>query len=154
MAKNLEKVARDFAQQLLKGIGVDANVEVKQEEGALKVQISGENLGALIGYHGQTLESLQLILGLMINQKQKDEQWTRVIVDIGEYRVERENILKELVNRAVEDLEINQKTEVLLPPMNPSERRAAHVIVSENYPELSTASEGEEPYRRIKLLKK
>ena len=154
MAKNDSKIAQKLATELVGKIGVKADIEVQESEESLKVKISGENLGALIGYHGQTLESLQLILSLMINNKKNESEWTRVVVDIGSYREERENTLKEMVNSAIEDLEVNGKKEVVLPPMNPSERRAAHVIVSENYPEMQTLSEGEEPYRRIKLLRK
>ncbi len=154
MGKNVSKIAKEQATELIKKIGVKADIEVEETEESLKVQISGEDLGALIGYHGQTLESLQLILSLMLNNKKEDSEWTRVVVDIGSYREERENTLKEMVNRAVEDLEVNNKKEVVLAPMNPSERRAAHLIVSENYPEIETLSEGVEPYRRIKLLKK
>ena len=154
MAKNDSKIAQKLATELVGKIGVKADIEVQESEESLKVKISGENLGALIGYHGQTLESLQLILSLMINNKKNESEWTRVVVDIGSYREERENTLKEMVDRAIEDLEVNGKKEVVLPPMNPSERRAAHVIVSENYPEMQTLSEGEEPYRRIKLLRK
>lgn len=154
MAKNNKKIAEKFAADLIKKIGVKAEIEAEEAEGILKVKIVGESLGALIGYHGQTLESLQLILSLMVNNENKEDDWVRVIVDVGEYRTERENTLKAIVNRAVEDLDINGKKETLLPPMNPSERRAAHLIVSENYPELETVSEGEEPYRRIKLIKK
>jgi spoIIIJ-associated protein len=154
MAQVDKKVVKRLTEELIKKIGVKANVEVELEEDVAKVKIEGEALGALIGYHGQTLESLQLILGLLINNSRENSEWSRVVVDVGEYRSERENTLKEMVNRAVEDLEVNRKTEVALQPMNPSERRAVHVIVSENYPELETVSEGEEPYRRIKLRSK
>ena len=154
MGKMYKKVVKQLAKDLITKIGVQADIEVVETDGGLNVQIKGENLGVLIGYHGQTLESLQLLLSLMLNHEQKDADWVRVVVDIGDYRAERENTLREIVNRAVEDLEVNSKKETLLPPMSPAERRAAHIIVSENYPELETVSEGEEPYRRIKLLKK
>ena len=154
MGKTDSKIAKDLASELIKKIGVKASIAVEETAESLKVQISGDDLGALIGYHGQTLESLQLILSLMVNNKKGGSEWTRVVVDIGSYREERENTLKEIVNRAIEDLEVNGKKEVVLAPMNPSERRAAHIIVSENYPEIETVSEGVEPYRRIKLLKK
>lgn len=154
MAKNYQKIAKELTQKLLEQIGIKADLEVTSEGEVIKVHISGDNLGALIGYHGQTLESLQLILNLMVNHQSKDDSWQRVVVDVGDYRAERENTLREIVNRAVEDLEVNGKSETALPPMNPTERRAAHIIVSENYPGLETESEGEEPYRRIKLLKK
>ncbi len=154
MGKTYKKVAKEFAKDLISKIGVKADIEVEESDELVKIKIEGDDLGVLIGYHGQTLESLQLLLSLMVNQSQADSDWIRVVVDIGEYRTERENTLKEMVNRAVEDLEVNGKAETSLPPMNPSERRAAHMIVSENYPELETVSEGEEPYRHIKLLKK
>lgn len=154
MGQNYQKITKKLSEELIKKIGVEADIDVTEEDEVIKVQIKGENLGALIGYHGQTLESLQLLLSLMVNRQEDKKEWKRLIVDIGDYRAERENTLKEIVNRAVEDLEVNGKKETVLPPMNPSERRTAHIIVSENYPDLETISEGEEPYRRIKLLKK
>lgn len=154
MAQDYQKIAKKFTTDLIKKIGVKAEIDVSESSDNVTVQVKGDNLGALIGYHGQTLESLQLILSLMVNREQKQDEWKRLILDIGDYRAERENSLKEIVNRAVEDLEVNRKKETLLPPMNPSERRLTHLIVSENYPGLETISEGEEPYRRIKLLKK
>lgn len=154
MAKDSKKVAAEFAKELLEKLGVVADVETTVDDSGIKVAIKGENLGALIGYHGQTLESLQLILGLMVNHQLKAEDWQRVIVDVGEYRAERESTLKQMIDRSVAELKDSGKAENLLPVMSAAERRSAHIIISENYPELETVSEGEEPYRRIKLFKK
>ena len=151
MAKSAEKVIADFTQKLLKEIGVKAEVAVKEEKEAVNVTISGDNLGALIGFHGQTLEGLQLILNLVFNKQSKEEEWKRVVLDIGNWRAERLSTLEELVERAVAELRGQALARVNLPTMSASQRREIHLIVTQRYPELMTESEGEEPNRRVVL---
>ena len=147
-----EKIVKDFLQKLIREIGLKAAIEVKEEDGVVRVGIVGDELGALIGYHGETLESLQHIVGLVLNQKLKSEgEWKRVVVDIGNWRAERNEALKNLVKRATEELQNKNVEKVTLGVMSPSQRREVHVIVSEDYPEITSQSEGEEPNRRVVL---
>ncbi len=151
MAKNSEKVVSDLTKELLDKIGVKAEVSVKDDKDNIKVLVSGDNLGALIGYHGETLESLQLVLGLIVNNQLASDEWKRVVLDIGNWRTERLNTLEAMVAQAVGELRNNDLQRVNLPPMSPSQRREVHVIVTDKYPELATESEGEEPHRRVVL---
>ncbi|HSX58432.1 MAG TPA: KH domain-containing protein [Candidatus Saccharimonadales bacterium] len=148
-----QKLAKKLAVELIKKIGLSAEVDAQEKDGVVELSIKGENLGALIGYHGQTLESLQLLLSLMVNRENKEE-WTRVLVDIGSYKAEREEKLGEMLKRAIESIEQSSRSEESLPPMSASERRSVHVILGENYPDYQSESEGEEPNRRIKIFKK
>src|SRR3972149_3202825 len=151
MAKNSEKIATDFTKEVLKKIGMAAEVKVEEDEGSVKVSIFGENLGALIGYHGETLESLQLILGSVVNKRAAEGEWKRVVLDIGDWRAERLSTLGSMVEQAVEALVAQKLKRVSLPVMSSAQRREVHLIVSEKYPNLASQSEGEEPNRRVTL---
>ncbi len=154
MAKDTEEVVLDATVDLLKKIGIEAEVTVSETPEAVNVSIAGENLGALIGYHGETLESLQLILSLMLNHELKEGEWKRVVVDIGNWRAERLSTLENMVEQAVSDLKKDRLQRVNLPPMSPAQRREVHVIVTDKYPDLATESEGDEPHRRVVLFVK
>ncbi len=149
-----EKLTTDFTKKIIKSIGLDAEVSVKETDEVVEVAIDGENLGALIGYHGETLESLQLLVSLMLNKKLEAEEWKRVSLDIGNWRAERSSALEEMVEKSVAELNGQKLEKISLPSMSASQRREVHVIVSERFPDLSTESEGDEPNRRIVLFKK
>jgi spoIIIJ-associated protein len=146
------EIVKDFVDEIIKKIGLQAETKVKEADQTIEVSIKGENMGALIGYHGETLESLQLILSLMLNKKENGE-WKRIVVDIGNWRSERQEALKEMIGRAVSELKNSQLEQVALPAMSSSQRRLAHLIVSEDFPEIVSQSEGEEPNRRVILRK-
>ncbi len=149
-----EKVTTEFITKLIDKIGLKADVSVEDNQDNVEVNIKGENLGALIGFHGETLESLQLISSLMLNRKLKEEEWKRVVIDIGNWRKERSVALTTLIENSVKELEAQKLERLTLPSMSASQRREAHVIVSENFSDYGTESEGEEPNRRVVLFKK
>lgn len=149
-----EKLTGDFTKKIIKQIGLDAEVAVKETDEAVEVKISGENLGALIGYHGETLESLQLLVSLVLNKKRGEEEWKRVSLDIGNWKAERSEALVEMVEKTVAELNGQKLERISLPTMSASQRREVHVIVSEKFPDLATESVGEEPNRGIVLFKK
>lgn len=147
-----ENLAKDFVETVIKKVGLEAKVSVSEQPEAIKINIDGDNLGALIGYHGETLESLQLLSNLVVNNQEKGD-WVRVIVDIGSYRAEKSESLVKLVERAAEDIRSGVQPRVSLSPMSASQRREVHLIVTENFADLKSESEGDEPYRRITLFK-
>lgn len=154
MAKNSpEKLTKEFVEHIIKELGLKASVTTNLNQELVAVTIEGDNLGALIGYHGETLESLQLILSLMLNRSLKEQDWRRVVVDVGGWREERKETLKNMVEKAASEISQSGEGRVSLPPMSASQRRDVHVIVSESFPEYSTVSEGEEPYRKVFLVK-
>ena len=155
MAKNsAQELTKKLFSKIIDQVGLEAELEVKEKDNTVTVNVEGDNLGALIGYHGETLASLQLILSLMVNREFKSEQWQRVIVDIGNWRQERSSALKEMVERSVEQLENGGQEKIGLPSMNAAERREIHVIISEEFPIYESVSEGEEPDRRVFLRRK
>ncbi len=155
MAKvSAKELIKEYLSKILDQVGLDAAVDIEEKDNTIKVKIDGENLGALIGFHGETLNSLQLLLSLMLNKKLQEGEWQRVIVDIGNWRAERNNTLKEMIDHTVEQLEEGVEEKIGLPPLNSSERREVHVIISEQFPDFESLSEGEEPDRRVFLKKK
>lgn len=142
--KEIEKIASQFFEKL----GVDSEIQVKQdEEKNILIEASGENLGILIGYHGETLEALQLLLGIIINNELKSEDWHRVLLDVGGWRDERQEALKNLVSKALARVKETRQV-VDLPPMPASQRRFVHTLLSEE-PEIEAHSELEGPDRHI-----
>lgn len=140
-----EKFIKELLEEVLRRLGVTATVSVVPEEDRFKVEILSENLGLLIGYHGEVLSSLQLFLSLAAYNK--FGEWVSLIVDAGGYRKEREERLKGLAQRAIDKVRFLAQP-IELPPMSPHERRIIHLTVSEQEDVLSE-SVGEDRERRV-----
>ncbi len=117
-------IAEEFVQTLLKNIDIEAKVtvETEDEEGAL-ISISGDNLGLLIGRHGDVLDSLQYLATLAANKKV--DKFYRITIDIENYREKRAQTLKTLARR-MSDKVLKYKKSFSLEPMNAYERRIIH----------------------------
>lgn len=150
-ASKIEKAASDLTKELLEKLGVEAKVGVEPDPSVVKVKITGEELGLLIGYRGENLESLQLLLGIAINNKLDLDSRVPVLVDVGDWRAQREESLRSLVAKEIKNIS-GDKTSVELSPMPPAQRRITHLLV-EDYKELTSESIGEEPNRRV-IIKK
>lgn len=147
------KVKRDyiyeaitFLRNVLSSMGVKAEIRVKEEENVVKFTLTGPDMGILIGYRGETLDSLQYLVSLVLN-KGHETEYKRVILDTENYRLKREETLKRLARRIAEKVKTTQK-QVKLEPMNPYERRIIHSAL-QNDAYVETYSEGDEPYRRV-----
>ena len=150
MEKNL-KIANNLTKELLSKLGVEAKISVSEQDEAIHIAIEGDDLGILIGFHGDNLEAVQLILGLMINKKLEDEEWLPVNLDVGGWRKERTEILKSMIDKAEMELK-ESKEAVELPPMSASQRRMVHVLLSD-YNGITSESVGEEPNRKVVIKK-
>jgi len=151
---NLEKelkIARQLTENILKELEITAKVDVKEENEAIQINIDGDELGLLIGYHGENLEALQLLLGLMVNKKLDTVEWIPVNLDIGKWRSDRMNELRSMVEKAASEIGVSKETVELL-PMPASQRRMVHLILSD-FLNLTSVSEGEEPNRRVVIKK-
>jgi spoIIIJ-associated protein len=139
-------------EQLLAHIGYEARVEVETgETSRLNVLGEGrerEELGALIGRKGERLSALQHLVNLMLSRQMG--AWTRVLVDVEDYRGRRERQLREIAERAARRVVETGKM-LQLEPMPALERRWVHLALKAN-PDVSTQSIGEEPNRRIVVL--
>ena len=148
MNKNL-KLIQEIGKNLLSKIGyegVDIDVQEGDDENInLKINISEEESGLLIGFHGENIFALQLIIN-QINFK-KIGEWKRVIVNVGNYREKRKDAMDVLAQNAASKVVATGKP-VALPYLNSNERRMIHMILSENE-EVETFSEGEGKSRRL-----
>lgn len=144
--------AKNFLREILNAMNVKAEIHIKEENNEVNINLVGPNMGVLIGYRGETLDSLQYLLSLVVN-KNHDETYKRVILDTVNYRQNRQETLKKLALKMGDKVRINGKT-LKLEPMNPYERRVIHSTLQNNA-YVTTHSEGDEPYRRVVIeLKK
>ena len=145
------KIANEFTEELLKKMGFEAKVKTAEEDSALHIKIEGDDLGLLIGYHGESLVAIQLILALMINNNLDTKDWIPVNLDVGGWRNERSESLKIMIDKAAAEIEAKKEL-VELPPMSASQRRMVHVLLSD-YPNITSESIGEEPNRKVVIKK-
>ncbi len=145
---NAEAKGKEFLSKIFKEMKLDVVIETKDKNGYLVFDLKGKNLGILIGRHGDTLDSLQFLLNLVINEKNGTK--VKGIIDIENYRAKREETLIGLSHKlAAKARKTGQK--VVLEPMNPQERRIIHMAL-QNDRRVSTYSEGEEPYRKVVIV--
>lgn len=134
-----------FLEKVCKAMGVEAGFVVKQEGDFWHIDISGPELGILIGRRGDTLEALQYITSLAVGRQIAER--VRIIVDVEGYRQRREETLVRLARRLSEKVK-RTGGRVVLEPMNPHERRIIHTALQDEG-RITTFSEGEEPNRRV-----
>ena len=123
-------------------------VQIKSEvdkDGVLCIDMSGDNMGIIIGKRGQTLDSLQYLSNRVANKQQAG--YVRVKLDTENYRVRREETLRHLAKNIAHKVKRNRKP-IALEPMNPYERRIIHYSLQSD-PYVTTHSEGEDPYRKV-----
>ncbi|MEA2684715.1 MAG: spoIIIJ-associated protein [Chloroflexota bacterium] len=141
-------VAERLLTEVLGRMGIEATVEHRldgRDEGPAIIDIRGADLGALIGWRGDTLRALQLLTNNMVRREMPEAE--PVVLDIERYRARREDSVRELALRVADRAKQNQER-IGLEPMQPFERRAVHTALADD-PEVSTESEGEEPERRV-----
>ena len=139
------KNAREFLSGLTERMGVPAEIAVSESEEQLRMVLSGENMSILIGRRGETLDAIQYLTSLNVNRTRED--YLRVSLDTENYRAKREEALRKLAIRKANSVKKSGRR-VVLEPMNPYERRILHSALQAD-PDVTTHSEGEEPYRRV-----
>jgi spoIIIJ-associated protein len=148
------EAGREILQELLGHMGLDAEVTVQSGDTS-KLDVRGqehekESLGALIGRKGERLSALQHLVNLMLSRRLGE--WTRVLVDVEDYRGRRERQLREIATRAADRVRESGKM-LQLEPMPALERRWIHLALRENA-DVATQSIGEEPHRRVVILRR
>jgi len=144
----IKKLARELLEKM--GYAPELSVTEDKESESFNVAIKTDDPGSLIGFHGRTLSSFQLILGLMAFRKLGG--WQRVIVNVNDYRQEQEERLKNIALTAAERVKLSGRP-VALFPMNPFERRQIHIALS-GMEEIETTSEGEGGFRHVVVVPK
>ena len=140
------EACKKFLVDVLKTMDMEVSIETSiDEDGALYIEMSGDNMGILIGKRGQTLDSLQYLTNRVANKMQ--DGYVRVKLDTENYRARRKETLEGLAKNIAHKVK-RTKRAVSLEPMNPYERRIIHsALQGDKY--VSTHSEGEEPYRKV-----
>ena len=144
--RNAAEDAKEFLHDVLEAMGVNAKLDIKEEKGVLSINISGDKMGLVIGYRGETLDSLQYLTSLVINKNHEDE-YIRVSLDTENYRQKREETLIKVAQKTAYKVRKSGRA-YKLEPMNPYERRIIHSAL-QDYNDINTYSEGEEPFRRV-----
>ena len=139
------QVGKTFLVDVLDKMGIEAEVEVSMKKEQIKMVISGDKMGLLIGKRGEHLDALQYLVNLVVNKN--SEKYTRVTLDTENYRQRREETLQKLAFRLAKKAS-QTKERVILEPMNPYDRRIIHSAL-QNSRTVKTYSEGKEPYRKI-----
>lgn len=148
--EEVEKIIKEFLAQVFSAMNLNVVVTVTFDEECVNVDLAGDDMGMLIGKRGQTLDSLQYLVSLVVNKN--NEGYLRVKVDTENYRERRKKTLENLAKNVAFKVK-RTKRPVSLEPMNPYERRVIHsALQNDRY--VFTKSEGEEPYRHIVVMLK
>ena len=145
--EDIKKDIKAFLDSMFGAMSMEVNVDITfdDEENSVNVDLSGDNMGVLIGKRGQTLDSIQYLTSLVINKN--SEKYVRVKLDTENYRKRRKETLESLAKNIAYKVKRSRRP-VSLEPMNPYERRIIHsALQSDRF--VSTRSEGEEPFRHV-----
>ena len=150
--ETIDEKAADFLHDVFGAMGISVDVESKlnEEEKELEINLSGDEMGILIGKRGQTLDSLQYLVSLVVNKESED--YLRVKLDTENYRERRKETLETLAKNIAYKVKRTRRS-VSLEPMNPYERRIIHSAL-QNDKYVFTRSEGEEPFRHVVIALK
>lgn len=146
------EIIKNEVDLLLGKLHISSETEVSHNGEFFQINISAEeeDSGILIGYHGETLQALQLILSLLVSKKLGD--FVRIIVNVGDYREKREEKLRELAFDAARRAK-ETRQDVVLENLSSWQRRVVHIALAEDE-EVQTESQGEEPDRQLVIKPK
>ncbi|MCL2702547.1 MAG: protein jag [Defluviitaleaceae bacterium] len=139
------RVAKRFIREVSTAMGLDITIEAEVRDRTLAIDLKGQNIGVLIGKHGQTMDSLQYLTNLVVNKNK--ENYISVLIDTENYRAKRKENLETLAKNMAKKVR-QTKRPVRLEPMSPSERRVIHAAL-QGERQVSTFSEGVEPFRNV-----
>ncbi len=142
-------IALDFVNGVIREMELNAEAHIHSNaNGEARIEIAGENAGILIGHHGDTLDALQYLANLAANKREEhDDNYTKISVDVENYRAKREETLRGVARRMANKVQKYKKS-MTLEPMNPYERRIIHAEI-QKIEGVSTNSVGSEHSRRI-----
>jgi spoIIIJ-associated protein len=142
------ETAKEVLEEMIRLMGLDASVEISSSGETSRLNVKGDDLGALIGRRGEKLASLQHIVNLIVGRR--EGQHHRIAIDVENYRGRREEQLRDVADRAAKRVAQSGKI-IQLEAMPAVERRIVHMALLEN-PKVRTQSVGVEPNRRIVVL--
>lgn len=147
-----EQYVRNIVEDILSRMKIDFQINgVEFEEGRVRINVVGKDMGLLIGRKGETLNAVQFIVGLIVNRNREEK--IRVMLDVEDYRKKREDSLEALALRLSDKVKKTRKN-VVMRPMTSQERRIVHTTLQSD-PQITTYSMGDEPNRKVVIsLKK
>ena len=143
--KTPEDIARSFLEGALEKLGLDAEINIESNGDIMNIDVSGEDMGVIIGRRGETLSALQYLTSIVVNKK--TDEFIRVSLDTENYKEKREMALIHLADKTADKV-VRYRRSLTLDPMNPYERRIIHSHLQNNS-KVSTYSTGVEPARRV-----
>lgn len=152
LKKSVLERTQEFCDELFAAMKVPTTVTIDfhEEDNVMNIDLSGPDMGILIGKRGQTLDALQYLISLYVNRE--SDAYIRVKLDTENYRERRKATLEKLAKKIAYTVKRTRKS-VALEPMNPYERRVIHsALQNDRY--VCTKSEGEEPYRKVIIMLK
>ncbi len=144
------EAAKLFLMSVFKAMKLDVKIEKLTGIEQVTLNLRGEDLGILIGKHGQTLDALQYLTNLAAHRD--SEERVRIIIDVEDYRKRREETLVRLAQRLADRVKLRGE-KVVLEPMSPHERKIIHTALQDDL-RVTTFSEGEEPFRKVVIALK
>ncbi len=144
-------LAENFLRQILGAMNLKAELDIRPEaDNGIAIDISGDDMGILIGRRGETLSALQYLTSLAVNRH--TEEYYRILLDTENYKKRREETLKKLAKKLAGNA-VRYRRNVTLEAMSPYERRVIHSVL-QNDPMVTTYSTGEEPNRKVVIVYK
>lgn len=137
--KTTKSIAQKTAKELFKKLGIEGDFSCEESEDGVQLVLETKDTGVVIGYHGEVLESLQLVLSIMVS-KQLDS-FVRIAIEVGDYKKNRSDYLEQIA-RSAKERALLQRQDIMLPNLKSWERRIVHLLF-ENDPEVTTESVGE-----------
>lgn len=142
--------AKKFLEDIFEAMGLEVKVTASFDDDTVSIGLEGDNMGIVIGKRGDTLDSLQYLTSLVVNQRSED--YIKVSIDTENYREKRTEALLALSNRLADKVARTGK-KYTLEPMNPYERRIIHSNL-QDHADVTTFSVGQEPYRKVVIAPK
>ena len=140
------EIAETFLRHILDSMGLEADLSISPgEENTVEIDITGDDMGILIGRRGETLSALQYLTSLAVNRR--TEEYYRIVLDTENYKKRREETLKRLAKRLAGNA-VRYRKNITLEAMSPYERRIIHSELQDD-PMVTTYSTGEEPNRKV-----
>ena len=142
--------AKEFLAKIFKAMKIEVVMEkfVNKKDGCVVLKLHGDDMGILIGKHGQTLDSLQYLTNLVANKN--TENRVHIVIDVENYRDRRAETLTRLAKRLADKVKKSGER-IVLEPMNPHERKIIHTAL-QNDNKITTLSEGSEPFRKVVIF--
>jgi len=144
----LQEMVETFISEL--GIPVTVKVENKEDENLVDIQLESEEAAILIGFHGETLQAIQLFLSFLIHKN--TDKWVKIALNVGDYRQKREDQLRKLALNLAMKVKFSQEAQAI-PNLSSLERRFVHMVLTDN-PDVYTQSEGEGRLRQLLIKPK